>query len=113
MAPRSGGDVLGTTCVNLAEVEAGLRPRERRAAGALLDRLRPLPTDREAARRAGRYQADWARRGRTIQTPDALVAGTARAYGAVLITHNTGDFPMRDLRVRHPDDIESEAFRPI
>ena len=102
-----GGDVLGTTCVNLAELEAGLRPRERQRAGALLDRLRFMPTDREAAHRAGRYQADWARRRRTIQTPDALVAGTARAHGAVLVSHNTSDFPMRDIRVQHPDDVDA------
>ncbi len=43
----------------------------------------------EATHRAGRYQAEWARKGRTIETPDALVA---RAHGAVLVTHNTNDF---------------------
>ncbi|HUQ63855.1 MAG TPA: PIN domain-containing protein [Acidimicrobiales bacterium] len=103
----SDGHVLATTCVNLAEVEAGFRQRERRRAEAVLSRLRFLTTDREASHRAGRYQADWARRGRTIQTPDALVAGTARSHGAVLVTHNTDDFPMRDLRVQHPDDLDS------
>lgn len=103
----TGGHVLATTCVNLAEIEAGLRQRERRKARVLLERLRFLPTDREAAHRAGRYQAEWARRGRTIQTPDALVAGTARAHGAVLVTHNTDDFPMQDVRVEHPDDVDA------
>lgn len=96
--------MLATTCVNLAEVERGLRPRERRRATAFLDRLRFLVTDREAARRAGEYQAAWAKQGRTIHTPDALVAGTARAHGAVLLTHNLDDFPMHDLRVEHPTD---------
>ncbi|MBA3268037.1 MAG: type II toxin-antitoxin system VapC family toxin [Acidimicrobiia bacterium] len=100
----SDGHTLATTCVNLAEVERGLRPRERRRAAAFLDRLRFLVTDREAARRAGQYQAEWAKRGRTIHTPDALVAGTARAQGAVLLTHNLDDFPMYDLRVEHPTD---------
>lgn len=71
------GHTLATSCVNLAEVEAGFRQRERRRAEVILGRLRFLGTDREAAHRAGRYQAEWARRGRTIQTPDALVAGTA------------------------------------
>lgn len=98
------GHTLATTCVNLAEVERGLRPREKRRAAAFLDRLRFLVTDREAARRAGRYQAEWAKRGRTIHTPDALVAGTARSHGAVLLTHNLGDFPMHDLWVEHPTD---------
>lgn len=103
----SDGHTLATTCVNLAEVERGLRPRERARTREFLDRLRFLPTDREAARRAGRYQADWARRGRTIHTADALIAGTVRAYGAVLLTHNTDDFPMRDVRVEHPDELDA------
>ena len=100
------GHTLATTCVNLAEVERGLRPRERRRAAAFLDGLRFLITDREAARRAGRYQAEWAKRGRTIHTADALIAGTARAHGAVLLTHNLDDFPMRDLRVEAPDQTD-------
>ncbi len=99
------GHMLATTCVNLAEVERGVRPRERMRTKALLDRLRFLVADREAARRAGRYQAEWAAVGRTIHTPDALIAGTARAHGAVLLTHNLGDFPMRDLRTEHPDQL--------
>jgi toxin FitB len=94
--------VLGTSCVNVAEVERGVRPKERKAAWDLLDRLRFLETTREAAVRAGRYQADFARRGRTIHTPDALVAGTARAHGAILLTDNVDDFPMRDVRVEAP-----------
>lgn len=95
------GHWLGTSCVNVAEVERGLRPKERRAAAAL-SRLRFLATDREAAQRAGRYQADFARRGRTIHTPDALIAGTARVHGAILLTDNLDDFPMRDIKVQSP-----------
>ncbi len=97
------GHTLATTCVNLAEVERGLRPKERKRAAAFLVALRFLVTDREAARRAGRYQAEWAGRGRTIHTADALIAGTARAHGAVLLTHNLDDFPMSDLRVEQPE----------
>ncbi len=59
-------------------------------------------TDREAARRAGQYQAEWAQSGVTIHAPDALIAGTTHAHGAVLLTHSLDDFPMRDLRVEHP-----------
>jgi predicted nucleic acid-binding protein len=102
------GDALATSCVNLAEVEAGLRKGERRKAEAVLGRLRFLVTTPEASYRAGRYQAEGARKGHTIETPDALVAGTARAHGAVLLTHNTGDFPMSDLRVEHPDHVEHD-----
>ena len=55
--------VLGTSCVNVAEVERGIRPKERKAADALLTGLRFFETTRDAASRAGRYQADFERRG--------------------------------------------------
>lgn len=96
------GHALGTTCMNIAEVERGVRAKERKAAAALLQRLRFLPTDREAAERAGRYQADFDRRGRTLHTADALVAGTARAHGAILLTDDVRDFPMKDITVEAP-----------
>jgi predicted nucleic acid-binding protein len=94
--------LLGTSCVNVAEVERGIRPKERKAAEALLTRLRFLETTREAATRAGRYQSDFGRRGVTIHTADALVAGTARAHGATLLTDNVRDFPMHDIKVEAP-----------
>lgn len=96
----SEGNSLHTSCVNVAEVEAGVRPHERKAARALLDRLGYLDTTPEAAGRAGRYQSSFATKGLTIPTPDALVAGTARAHGAVLVTHNVKHFPMLDVRVQ-------------
>jgi predicted nucleic acid-binding protein len=94
--------VLGTSCVNVAEVERGIRRPERNAAAALLARLRFLETTREAATRAGRYQAELERRGVSLHTADALVAGTAKAHGAILLTDNVRDFPMRDIKVKAP-----------
>ena len=93
---------LGTSCVNIAEVERGIRPKERRAANVLLSRLCFLDTTREAAIRAGRYQAEFEKRGQTIHTADALIAGTVRAHGAILLTDNVRDFPMRDIRLEAP-----------
>ena len=97
-----GGHSLCTSCVNIAEIERGIQPKERKATEALLDRFEYLPTTKEAAFRAGRYQREWQQKGRTIHLADAVVAGTARVHGAVLITDNVDDFPMRDIRVRRP-----------
>jgi len=98
----AGGHTLATSCVSVAEIEHGVRPGERKAATALLDRLSYLQTTRDAAERAGRYQAEFRRRGRTLQIGDALIAGTARAHGSILVTSNVKDFPMRDLQVQAP-----------
>jgi predicted nucleic acid-binding protein len=96
----AAGHTLGTTCINVAEVERGLQPGERKRVQSFVDRLGFFETTKEAARRAGRYQAEWARKGRTIHTPDALIEGTARAHGAVVVTDNLDDFPMGDVRAR-------------
>jgi predicted nucleic acid-binding protein len=100
------GHTLATSCVNVAEIERGILSRERRAVRGTLDRLRYLETTREAAIRAGRYQAEFQRRGVTIHTPDALIAGTARVHGAIILTENTIDFPMRDVRSQPPDWVD-------
>ena len=98
----SRGHSLCVSCVNVAEIERGIRPRERKAAGALFDRLAFLVTTKEAAVRAGRYQAEFEKRGQTVHLADALVAGTARVHGAVVVTDNVADLPMRDMRVQRP-----------
>lgn len=96
------GHTLATSCVNVAEIERGTLSRERKEVRGTLERLQYLETTREAAIRAGRYQAELQRRGVTIHTPDALIAGTARVHGAIILTDNTTDFPMRDVRSRPP-----------
>lgn len=96
----ASGNRLGICCINVAEVERGLRPAERKRAKELMKRLEYLDTTREAAQRAGRYQSELQRKGRTMHTADAIVAGTARAHGAVLVTDNLGDFSMNDLVVQ-------------
>jgi hypothetical protein len=37
--------------------------------------------------------------GRTIHSTNAVITCTARTNGAVLVTDNFEDFPMRDIRV--------------
>jgi predicted nucleic acid-binding protein len=94
-----------TTAVNVAELEYGTAPPDRKALSDLIGRLRFLATTREAAIRAGRYRADSRRRGRTMDLADALIAGTARAHGAVLVTANTRDFSMPDVDVKRPEEL--------
>ena len=55
------GDTLATSCINLGEVETGLRQRERRKAEAVLSRLRFLVTTPRGRLPGPAYQAEWAR----------------------------------------------------
>ncbi len=75
------GSRLGICCVNVAEVERGLRPQERKRAKVLIERLEYFDTTREAARRAGTYQARLQRQGLTLHTPEAIVAERQELMG--------------------------------
>jgi len=80
-----------------AELLYGARHSKRVEANLqLLQRFfKPLTSfnfDDRCAEEAGLIRADLAAQGKPIGPNDVLIAATARAYDAVLITHNTGEF---------------------
>jgi len=79
------------------EIETGIakaeRPQTRRSQfDQLLDVVHLLPFDHAAARQAARLRARLERSGTPIGPLDTLIAGTALARGATLVTHNTREF---------------------
>jgi predicted nucleic acid-binding protein len=53
----------------------------------------------DQARHAGRWRADARRRGWTLSAPDALIAATAHALDAALLTRNLRDFALTPVTV--------------
>ena len=53
----------------------------------------------EQARRAGRWRAEAHRRGWTLSSPDALIAASAEAIDAVVLTRNLRDFALTSAQV--------------
>ncbi len=93
------GEGLCVCDVVLAEVYSGLNLRVREKAGRLLRAYSFLPTEAEAAEQAGRWRYDYARRGITLSTSDVLIAATAHAHEAVVVTGNVDDYPMEEVEV--------------
>ena len=93
------GHQLGLCCVSVAEFYAGLSEDERAAANLLTDAMDYHEVTREIAKEAGRYRYEFARRGTPLSTTDTLIAATAIAEGAILITANTRDFPMEEIEL--------------
>ncbi|MEA2082818.1 MAG: type II toxin-antitoxin system VapC family toxin [Thermodesulfobacteriota bacterium] len=54
--------------------------------------LESLPFDDRCAEEYGQIRADLTRQGKLIGPNDMLIAAIARAYDAILITHNTNEF---------------------
>lgn len=66
----------------------------------LLAAVRLLPFGELAAERAAAIRIDLERIGKVIGPMDVLIAGTALAHGATLVTHNTAEFSrIEGLRV--------------
>ena len=93
------GDLLCVSDVVIAEVYAGLRPRDQEKAVPLLSSCYFLPTGPEEAKQAGKWRFDFARRGIALSTTDVLVAATAQGHNATIVTGNTQDYPMDEVTV--------------
>ena len=91
------GHLLACCPINVTEVYAGLRPKEEPATAAFLASLRYYPISAPAARQAGLFKRDFARRGRTLNLGDVLIAAVAIHYELTLLTDNLKDFPMEGL----------------
>lgn len=80
-----------------AEFLAGAESEEAEQFEAVLDRFGAAPVDLAVARLAANYKKGLTQRKPGLKLPDALLAATAKIYGAVLVTENPKDFPMKDI----------------
>jgi predicted nucleic acid-binding protein len=93
----AAGDLLACTPITLAELYAGLRPREQFFIGEILQVLDCVDLDARIGHKAGRYrQLFGASHGVTIA--DALIAAAAHVHGMTLCSRNLRHYPMRDLK---------------
>lgn len=88
------GNEIGICAVQLTEYYAGRRRGESARWDAFIDAMPCWEIAPETAIQAGHYRFSFARRGRTIHTPDALSAAVAWRMRATVITRNVKDFPV-------------------
>ncbi len=79
------------------ELEVGIakstqQAKRRRQLDTLLDTVSVLSFDRAAAKAAAYIRSTLEKQGNAIGPLDTLIAGTAMAYKATLVTHNIGEF---------------------
>lgn len=76
----------------LCELATGARSSEQDALQAFVRAVEFVQPGPDVALLAGRWRGEARRRGLTLSVPDALIAATADALDAVLITRNRRDF---------------------
>ncbi|GMW07422.1 MAG: hypothetical protein AMXMBFR8_22180 [Nevskiales bacterium] len=83
--------------ITIYEIDTGIArssdpAKRRRQLTQLLDSVNVLAFDRAAAARAADVRVTLERKGQPIGPLDTLIAGTALAHRATLVTHNTREF---------------------
>ena len=91
--------MLACCPINVAEVYAGMRPKEEESTGRFLASLAYYPITFPVARLAGELKRDFAKKGITLSIPDTLIAAVAIQHQLYLITDNIKDFPMKELQL--------------
>ena len=102
---RTAPGEVSIPSVVVYELEVGISrspqpERRRRALASLLEAVSVLPLDAAAARAAAQLRRTLEQAGTPIGPFDTLIAGTALAHSAILVTHNLREFGrVRGLRV--------------
>ena len=87
--------------ITIAELYAGVRPGEEERMYWMLRNATHAQVTTEIAQRAGFFRRRYlATHG--VELTDCLIAATAEAYHADLVTYNTRHFPMPEIRVVRP-----------
>ena len=88
---------IGVPAIVLYELEVGIAKssspdKRRKQLSELVDLVNLLPFGEAEARAAATLRAALEKRGKPIGPIDTLIAGTAVANRALLVTHNTSEF---------------------
>jgi predicted nucleic acid-binding protein len=96
----SKSSTFALSALTITELRSGWSAEQ---ADRLLPELYALcmvePVSREIAQQAGIWRQEYKRRGMQLGTPDTVIAATAYLKEFCLVTRNTKDYPMPELRL--------------
>ncbi len=93
----SEGSLLGCCLVNIIEVCAGMREKEKEITEEVLDSLEYYEVTKEIAKRAGQYKRIYREKGVTLSLPDVIMAAVAISNNLTLVTDNPKRYPMPEI----------------
>jgi predicted nucleic acid-binding protein len=98
----SKSSTFALSALTITELRSGWTAEQ---ADRLLTELYALcmvePVSKEIAQQAGIWRQEYKRRGMQLGTPDTVIAATAYLQEFCLVTRNTKDYPMPELRLYH------------
>lgn len=94
---HTAGDFLACTPVSVAELYAGLRPREESFIGEILRVLHCVDINARIGHKAGHYRHTFGA-SHGVEVADALIAASAHIHGLTLCSLTLRHYPMRDVK---------------
>lgn len=92
------GATLGCCLVNITELYAGVREKEKIATENFINNLYYFHLNKQIAKLAGEYLQNFSKRGITLSLADALIAATTIFYNLTLFTYNKKHYPMKEIK---------------
>lgn len=90
---------LAVCPVNIAEFYSGISPKQRLKWDNFFESIDCWIITKNISRQAGIWRHDFAREGISLHTSDCLIAATALAHNATLLTKNIKDYPMPKIKL--------------
>jgi len=97
---ESGKIVISVIC--MAEILSKASKKEERMLRMLVKEFGVVEINQEIAELAGKYRFEFLKKTKRVYLLDCLIAATAKFYGLTLVTRNTKDYPMDDIKVLDP-----------
>jgi predicted nucleic acid-binding protein len=91
------GSLLCCCPINIVEVYAGMRDKEKSPTDTFLNSLKCYEITSETGHIAGELKRKYFKNGITLSTADLLIAATAMQNRLTLVTNNAGHFPSEDV----------------
>jgi len=96
----SEGSVAGCCLVNIIEVYAGMKDKEREATEKLLESLEYYEVTKDIAKQAGEYKRQYREKGITLSLSDVIIAALVISGDLVLVTNNPKHYPMPEIKLK-------------
>lgn len=93
---------IAISAITVAEILSKASLLEKEKLRLLTSRFGILPIDEVTAEIAGNYRQRFSAKKKRVYLLDCLIAATAKLYNLQLITRNTKDYPMKDIKVVNP-----------
>jgi len=98
------GAMMGCCSVNVTEIYAGMRKKERNITEKLINSLRFFPANLGTAKFAGDMIRDLRSKGKTLTLADAIIAAVAIQNDLILATYNKRHYAMPGIALVSPDE---------